>query len=44
MKKISTIIQKIEKRKKGDYLVFLKKGLAWKYYKELTPLTSRRGM
>ena len=45
MKKISTIIHKMEKRNRGDYLVFLKKGLAWKYYKEQQlMLSAKRGM
>lgn len=39
---ISTTIKKINKKQKGDYLVYLKHGLSWKHYQESLS-TGKRG-
>lgn len=42
-KTMSQTIKKIRNRNKGDYLVYLKKGLTWKYYQQ-SVLNSRKGI
>ncbi|NUM25364.1 MAG: hypothetical protein HUU49_01935 [Candidatus Buchananbacteria bacterium] len=42
MKKLSQVIRRLEKKNRGDYLVFMKKGLAWKYYREQQLVLSAR--
>ena len=42
-KNISHTIKKIRDRNKGDYLVYLKKGLTWKFYQQ-SVINSRKGI
>lgn len=45
MKKLSQVIRRVEKKNRGDYMVFMKKGLAWKYYQEhALVLSAKRGI